>query len=199
MQDFTREAKAVLWIPSFQVIVVQGLTGSFLWSTLFKVATSLGRLFGGKMGDVLTRRLRNSGCIILAQISAGSAISLVGVLLLALPYDPVTFAHHGAANLAAVRRQIGLQLKAAWILSMVNTGLHVSRMGRVAASLSASSGSHDCSCICLRHGQQFLLLHGAAPPACAPPGWLLLCSYMLVRCCFFHVMFAILLRGAAFD
>ncbi|KAI4995748.1 hypothetical protein ZWY2020_037796 [Hordeum vulgare] len=88
MQDFAREAKAELWIPSFQVIVVQGLTGSFLWSTLFKIATSLGWLFDGKMGDVLTRRLRNSGCIILAQISAGSAISLVGVLLLALPYDP---------------------------------------------------------------------------------------------------------------
>ncbi|XP_044947543.1 uncharacterized protein LOC123396781 [Hordeum vulgare subsp. vulgare] len=120
LQDFAREAKAVLRIPSFQVIVAQGLTGSFPWSalsftamwlelvgfshgetaalmTLFKVATSLGGLFGGKMGDVLARRLRNSGRIILSQISAGSAIPLAGVLLLALPNKPATFAHHGAA------------------------------------------------------------------------------------------------------
>ncbi|EMS50666.1 hypothetical protein TRIUR3_13541 [Triticum urartu] len=65
--------------------------------TLFKVATSLGGLFGGKMGDVLAGRLKNSGRIILAQISAGSAIPLAGVLLLALPSEPATFAHHGAA------------------------------------------------------------------------------------------------------
>ncbi|XP_044393056.1 uncharacterized protein [Triticum aestivum] len=120
LQDFAREAKAVLRIPSFQVIVAQGLTGSFPWSalsftamwlelvgfshgktaalmTLFKVATSLGGLFGGKMGDVLAGRLKNSGRIILAQISAGSAIPLAGVLLLALPNEPATFAHHGAA------------------------------------------------------------------------------------------------------
>ncbi|KAF7058650.1 hypothetical protein CFC21_065660 [Triticum aestivum] len=120
LQDFAREAKAVLRIPSFQVIVAQGLTGSFPWSalsftamwlelvgfshgetaalmTLFKVATSLGGLFGGKMGDVLAGRLKNSGRIILAQISAGSAIPLAGVLLLALPSEPATFAHHGAA------------------------------------------------------------------------------------------------------
>uniref|UniRef100_A0A453KQC8 Major facilitator superfamily (MFS) profile domain-containing protein n=1 Tax=Aegilops tauschii subsp. strangulata TaxID=200361 RepID=A0A453KQC8_AEGTS len=120
LQDFAREAKAVLRIPSFQVIVAQGLTGSFPWSalsftamwlelvgfshgetaalmTLFKVATSLGGLFGGKMGDVLAGRLKNSGRIILAQVSAGSAIPLACVLLLALPNEPATFAHHGAA------------------------------------------------------------------------------------------------------
>ncbi|KAE8770039.1 hypothetical protein D1007_58268 [Hordeum vulgare] len=49
------------------------------------------------MGDVLARRLRNSGRIILVQISVGSAIPLAGVLLLALPNEPATFAHHGAA------------------------------------------------------------------------------------------------------
>ncbi|KAI5005372.1 hypothetical protein ZWY2020_032615 [Hordeum vulgare] len=58
-----------------------------------------------EMKAALTQRrvLRNSGRIILAQISAGSAIPLVGVLLLALPNEPATFAHHGVA----------------WILSMV--------------------------------------------------------------------------------
>ncbi|KAK8459714.1 hypothetical protein SEVIR_2G196900v4 [Setaria viridis] len=120
LQDFAREAKAVMRVPSFQVIIAQGLTGSFPWSallftpmwlelvgfshgetaalmTLFKVATSVGALFGGKMGDALARRFRNSGRIVLSQISSGSAIPLAGVLLLALPNDPSTTAKHGAA------------------------------------------------------------------------------------------------------
>jgi hypothetical protein len=65
--------------------------------TLFKVATSLGGLFGGKMGDVLAGRLKNSGRVILSQISSGSAIPLSAVLLLALPNNPASFARHGAA------------------------------------------------------------------------------------------------------
>ncbi|CAL5064663.1 unnamed protein product [Urochloa decumbens] len=120
LQDFAREARAVMRVPSFQVIIAQGLTGSFPWSallftpmwlelvgfshgetaalmTLFKAATSLGALFGGKMGDALARRFRNSGRIVLSQISSGSAIPLAGVLLLALPNDPSTAARHGAA------------------------------------------------------------------------------------------------------
>ncbi|KAF8688733.1 hypothetical protein HU200_042211 [Digitaria exilis] len=120
LQEFAREAKAVMRVPSFQVIIAQGLTGSFPWSallftpmwlelvgfthgetaalmTLFKVATSAGALFGGKMGDALARRFRNSGRIVLSQISSGSAIPLAGVLLLALPNDPSTTARHGAA------------------------------------------------------------------------------------------------------
>ena len=56
--------------------------------TLFKVATSLGALFGGKMGDALARWFTNSGRTVLSQISSGSAIPLAGVLLLALPNDP---------------------------------------------------------------------------------------------------------------
>jgi hypothetical protein len=32
LQDFAREAKAVMRVPSFQVIIAQGLTGSFPWS-----------------------------------------------------------------------------------------------------------------------------------------------------------------------
>ncbi|XP_078444301.1 uncharacterized protein LOC144713566 isoform X2 [Wolffia australiana] len=106
-----REAKFVVKIPSFQIIVAQGVTGSFPWSALtfstmwleligfshektgllmglFTVATSLGALFGGKMGDVLSKRFPNSGRIILSQISSGSAIPLAAVLLLGLPDDP---------------------------------------------------------------------------------------------------------------
>ncbi|KAF8648034.1 hypothetical protein HU200_065070 [Digitaria exilis] len=120
LQEFAREAKAVMRVPSFQVIIAQGLTGSFPWSallftpmwlelvgfthgetaalmTLFKLATSAGALFGGKMGDALARRFKNSGRIVLSQISSGSAIPLAGVLLLALPNDPSATARHGAA------------------------------------------------------------------------------------------------------
>ncbi|CAN6204306.1 unnamed protein product [Urochloa humidicola] len=123
LQDFAREARAVMRVPSFQVIIAQGLTGSFPWAallftpmwlelvgfthgetaalmTLFKAATSLGALFGGKMGDALARRFRNSGRIVLSQISSGSAIPLAGVLLLGLHNEPSTAARHGAALFA---------------------------------------------------------------------------------------------------
>ncbi|KAJ6733552.1 SPINSTER [Salix koriyanagi] len=111
------EAKSVIKIPSFQIIVAQGVSGSFPWSalsfapmwlelngfshektaflmTIFVVAGSLGGLFGGKMGDVLAKRFPNSGRIFLSQISSGSAIPLAAVLLLVLRDDPsATFIH----------------------------------------------------------------------------------------------------------
>ncbi|KAL4197485.1 hypothetical protein AMTRI_Chr04g188460 [Amborella trichopoda] len=113
-----KEAKEVMKIPSFQIIVAQGVTGSFPWSALsfapmwleligfshkgtaflmglFVVAGSLGGLFGGRMGDLLAKRLPNSGRIILAQISTGSAIPLAAVLMLMLPDDPSTGFMHG--------------------------------------------------------------------------------------------------------
>ncbi|CDY26852.1 BnaA02g18770D [Brassica napus] len=61
---------------------------------LFVAASSLGGLFGGKMGDYLSTRLPNSGRIILAQISSASAIPLAAILLLFLPDDPSTTAIH---------------------------------------------------------------------------------------------------------
>ncbi|GJN34142.1 hypothetical protein PR202_gb22785 [Eleusine coracana subsp. coracana] len=120
LREFVKEARAVLRVPSFQVIIAQGLTGSFPWSALsftamwlelagfshgetallmalFKAATSAGALFGGKMGDVLALRFPNAGRIVLSQISSGSAIPLAGVLLLALPNDASTAVKHGAA------------------------------------------------------------------------------------------------------
>lgn len=113
-----KEAKAVIKISSFQIVVAQGITGSFPWSALsfapmwleltgfshektafliglFVVAGSLGGLFGGKMGDVLSMRLPNAGRIILAQLSSASAIPLAAILLLGLPDDPSTGAIHG--------------------------------------------------------------------------------------------------------
>ncbi|XP_058185108.1 uncharacterized protein LOC131302461 isoform X1 [Rhododendron vialii] len=112
------EAKSVIKIPSFQIIVAQGVAGSFPWNalsfcpmwleligfshkkvaflwTLFIIAGSLGSIFGGKMGDILGQRYPNSGRIVLSQISSSSAIPLAAVLLLLLPYDPSTAFMHG--------------------------------------------------------------------------------------------------------
>ncbi|KAK2655777.1 hypothetical protein Ddye_008829 [Dipteronia dyeriana] len=111
MKDLIKEAKMVIKIPSFQIIVAQGVFGTFPWSglsfapmwleligfshkltasltTLFVIAGCFGSLFGGWMGDILAKRLPNTGRIILSQISAGSTIPLAAVLLLVLPNDP---------------------------------------------------------------------------------------------------------------
>ena len=118
MKDLIKEAKSVMRIPSFQIFVAQGISGSFPWSalsfatlwleligfshvttallwTLFIVATSFGALFGGKMGDILSKRLPNTGRIMMSQISSGSAVPLAAILLLALPDDPSTAFMHG--------------------------------------------------------------------------------------------------------
>ncbi|KAF5960519.1 hypothetical protein HYC85_001728 [Camellia sinensis] len=118
LKDLVKEAKSVIKIPSFQIIVAQGIPGSFpgsalsfapmwleligfshqtvalLW-TLYIVARSLGGLFGGKMGDILAQHFQNSGRIILAQISSISSVPLAAILLLVLPDDPSTALMHG--------------------------------------------------------------------------------------------------------
>ncbi|KAG4200669.1 hypothetical protein ERO13_A05G227600v2 [Gossypium hirsutum] len=98
------EAKSVVKIPSFQIIVAQGVTGSFPWSALSFAPMWL-ELIGfshkktafliAMMGDFLSTRLPNSGRIILAQISSASAIPLAAILLLVLPDDPSTGVMHG--------------------------------------------------------------------------------------------------------
>ncbi|KAL3845799.1 hypothetical protein ACJIZ3_003202 [Penstemon smallii] len=118
VKDLIQESKSVVKIRSFQIIVAQGVTGSFPWSALsfapmwleltgfshektailiglFVVANSLGGLFGGKMGDLLSKRLPNSGRIILSQISSGSAIPLAAIMLLVVPNKPSTMFLHG--------------------------------------------------------------------------------------------------------
>lgn len=118
VKELAQESKSVIKIPSFQIVVAQGVTGSFPWSALsfapmwleltgfshgqsaflialFVIGGSLGGLFGGKMGDILSVRLPNAGRIILAQISSASAIPLAAILLLLLPDDPSTAVIHG--------------------------------------------------------------------------------------------------------
>jgi len=109
--EMIEDAKLVVRIPTFQIFVAQGVSGSFPWSalsfgtmwleligfshgdtavlmTIFWVASSLGGLLGGKMGDALAVRYPDAGRIVLSQISAGSAVPLAAVLLLGLPADP---------------------------------------------------------------------------------------------------------------
>ncbi|CAK8578808.1 unnamed protein product [Lathyrus sativus] len=118
VKDLIKEAKSVIKVPSFQIIVAQGVFGSFrgsslsfftLWLelvgfshgttaviwTVFIISASFGGLFGGWLGDFLSQRLPNTGRIMLAQISAGSTIPLTAILLLLLPNDPSTPFIHG--------------------------------------------------------------------------------------------------------
>ncbi|KAM0880387.1 hypothetical protein ACQ4PT_033625 [Festuca glaucescens] len=118
VEEMIAEAKFVVRIPTFQIFVAQGVSGSFPWSalsfasmwleligfshrgtavlmTIFWVASSLGGLIGGMMGDALARRYPDAGRIVLSQISAGSAVPLAAVLLLGLPDDPSTGVIHG--------------------------------------------------------------------------------------------------------
>ncbi|EER98817.1 hypothetical protein BDA96_02G196700 [Sorghum bicolor] len=117
--EMIEEAKFVVRIPTFQIFVAQGVSGSFPWSalsfasmwlelkgfshsdtavlmTIFWVASSLGGLLGGKMGDLLAVRYPDAGRIVLSQISPLSAVPLAAVLLLGLPDDPPKGVSYGA-------------------------------------------------------------------------------------------------------
>ncbi|XP_059316107.1 uncharacterized protein LOC132066939 isoform X1 [Lycium ferocissimum] len=118
VSELLKEAKEVIKVPSFQILIAQGVSGTFPWSalsfatmwleligfshkktallwTLFQVASAIGAFFGGFMGDVLAKYFPNSGRIILSQISTSSAIPLAAILLLLLPNDPKTAMLHG--------------------------------------------------------------------------------------------------------
>jgi predicted MFS family arabinose efflux permease len=109
--EIASEAKFVVGIPTFQIFVAQGVSGSFPWSALsfapmwleligfshddtavlmavFWFARSLGGLVGGKLGDLLASRYPDSGRIVLSQISSGTAVPLAAVLLRGLPDNP---------------------------------------------------------------------------------------------------------------
>eukprot|EP01018_Ginkgo_biloba_P013469 Gb_17797 [translate_table: standard] len=118
------DVKTVVRLPTFRIIVGQGIIGSFpsaslafgsMWLELigyshkmtaflhgiYSLARSMGGLFGGKMGDILSKNLPNAGRIILAQISAGSGVFTAAILLLAIPGRPVNGGlFHGLSFLA---------------------------------------------------------------------------------------------------
>ncbi|XP_062196507.1 uncharacterized protein LOC133899532 [Phragmites australis] len=119
-RELLRDARRVLGVSTFQIIVAQGIAGSIPWSALnfsamwlelvgfthwetsvitglYLFATALGALFGGLIGDPVSRRFPNTGRIALAQISSASALPLGAILLLALPNDPSTGVAHAVA------------------------------------------------------------------------------------------------------
>ncbi|CAI5494182.1 unnamed protein product [Closterium sp. Naga37s-1] len=100
----------VLRTPSFLIIVSQGIVGSFAWASLtflpmwlelvgfshpstalllssFTASCSFGGLFAGWFGDWMNATWRDSGRVICAQISAGSAVVMSTVLLRVVPQD----------------------------------------------------------------------------------------------------------------
>ncbi|CAI5999249.1 unnamed protein product [Closterium sp. NIES-64] len=111
---FLSDVLKVLRIRTFQLIIAQGVVGSFPWAagaffpmwfellgfshastavllSVFTVACSLGGLFGGWFGDVMARRWPDGGRLVCAQISAGSAVVLSTVLLRVVPHSPDYF------------------------------------------------------------------------------------------------------------
>nr|XP_051230841.1 uncharacterized protein LOC127349094 [Lolium perenne] len=110
-KEMLMEAKDVVRVPTFQILVAQGVAGSVPWSALTfaamwlelvgfthwetTVITNLnvfagafGALFAGYIGDPMARRFPDTGRIALAQVSTASTIPIAAVLLLALPVNP---------------------------------------------------------------------------------------------------------------
>jgi MFS family permease len=117
VEEFIKEAKAVIKIPTFLVIIAQGVPGNFagaafnflpMWLELIgfshlytafllnlsTIGIAIGGVLGGMMGDFLAQRLPNAGRIILSQISSGSEVPLAAILFLVLPIDPSTRVSH---------------------------------------------------------------------------------------------------------
>eukprot|EP00850_Spirogloea_muscicola_P012448 SM000080S22963 [mRNA] locus=s80:432751:435390:+ [translate_table: standard] len=118
LEEMLADTRTVMGVPTVQIIVAQGMVGSFpgaafsfctMWleligftqagtatlQILYHTATSVGALFGGLLGDIAARRLPNAGRIVCAQVSAGSAAIFSIVLLYGLPTDaprPLLFA-----------------------------------------------------------------------------------------------------------
>ncbi|XP_057530064.1 uncharacterized protein LOC130808627 isoform X2 [Amaranthus tricolor] len=100
--------KVVIKVPTFRVIVLQGLMGSLPWTamvfftmwfeligfdhnasaallSLFALGTASGALFGGAIADRITRSYPHSGRIMCAQFSASMGIPFSWFLLTVIP------------------------------------------------------------------------------------------------------------------
>ncbi|CAN6320877.1 unnamed protein product [Urochloa humidicola] len=120
LAQLVREAKDVLRVPTFQIIVAQGVAGTIPWSALSfsamwlelvgfthwqttlitnlnSVANAFGALFAGFVGDPLARRFPDTGRIALAQVCTALTVPLAAVLLLGLPDNPAAGAAYAAA------------------------------------------------------------------------------------------------------
>ncbi|CAL4913348.1 unnamed protein product [Urochloa decumbens] len=120
LAELVREARDVVRVPTFQIIVAQGVAGSVPWSALSfaamwlelvgfthwqttvitnlnSIANALGALFAGFVGDPLARRFPDTGRIALAQVCTASTVPLAAVLLLGLPDDPAAGVAYAAA------------------------------------------------------------------------------------------------------
>ncbi|KAJ7556696.1 hypothetical protein O6H91_05G094500 [Diphasiastrum complanatum] len=111
VKELLAEARKVIGIRTFQILVAQGVVGTFPWAALafapmwleligfnhgttavllgtFIVASSIGGLFGGRLGDILSKKYPNSGRIILSQVSSGLGVPLAAILLLLVHATP---------------------------------------------------------------------------------------------------------------
>ncbi|KAG6547329.1 hypothetical protein Mapa_011266 [Marchantia paleacea] len=123
LREQFEDAKRVLQVKTFQIIVAEAVVGAFAWSTFsfapmwleligfshgktatiiafFIVAGSIGGLFGGWIGDRMAGWFPDTGRIIVAQVCTGIAVPFTAVLLLALPVDPSTALLHGTVLFA---------------------------------------------------------------------------------------------------
>ncbi|KAK9823402.1 hypothetical protein WJX72_002513 [[Myrmecia] bisecta] len=105
-----REIRSIVCIPTFCMIIVQGVVGSFPWNALvfftfylqllgmsdiaasalmatFMAGTAMGGLIGGWLGDIASRQYPNHGRILVCQFSVFSGIPLSIVLFKLLPFD----------------------------------------------------------------------------------------------------------------
>lgn len=156
LKEVLLEAKSVIRIPSFQIIVAQGVAGTFPWSglssfapmwlelisfshettavliTMYVIGNSDGGLCGGKMGDILSKTIPNTGRIILSQISSGSAIPLAAILFLGLPDDTSGSYKYGLVLLI-------MEIATSWNAPATNKYVLTSHFSLIKASFS----SHD--------------------------------------------------------
>eukprot|EP00850_Spirogloea_muscicola_P009023 SM000049S16794 [mRNA] locus=s49:777522:779211:- [translate_table: standard] len=100
LDEMLADTWSVVPMPTFQIIVAQGMLGSFHGlrspsalcglsssDSSTPAATSVGALLGAWLGNTAARWLPNSGLILCAQVSAGSAALFCTLLLHGLPND----------------------------------------------------------------------------------------------------------------
>jgi MFS family permease len=104
----TADVVSVLAVPSFILIVVQGIVGSAPWNalvwntlylqllgftdfqasliaSLFLAGTALGGLIGGLLGDLASKRSPNHGRVLMAQFSVGCGVPMSAIVYKLLP------------------------------------------------------------------------------------------------------------------